>query len=170
MVDSCCVPGCQNMQRKAVLARTSRILGLIYVSRIWPPLASFSPLTQYSLSKSESPEHNCSSKAHLPAGRFRFTISSARANNANPVRVLTTVNLYFLNKNNTIIFHESNIQPRKKTCNLAETWSILETVFQIEKKNIFHLSRLLNLVAYLIHETHNMTKKKESSTKSSPYR
>ncbi len=28
-------------------------------------------------------------------GRSRFTISSARANNANPVRVLTTVYLYF---------------------------------------------------------------------------
>ncbi len=53
------------------------------------------PLTQYSLNKSESPEHNSSKKAHLPAGRSRFTISSARANNANTVRVLTTVNLYF---------------------------------------------------------------------------
>ncbi len=47
------------------------------------------PLTQYSLSKSESPEHNCLMKAHLPAGHSRFTISSARANNANPVCVLT---------------------------------------------------------------------------------
>ncbi len=53
------------------------------------------PLTQYSLSKSESPEHDCSRKAHLPAVRSRFTISSARANNANPVRVLTTVHFYF---------------------------------------------------------------------------
>ncbi len=52
------------------------------------------PLKQYSLSKSESPEYNCSRKAHLPAGSSRFTIS-ARANNANPVRVLTTVHLYF---------------------------------------------------------------------------
>ncbi len=53
------------------------------------------PLTQYSLSKSESPEYNCSRKAHLPAGRSRFTIRSSRDNNANPVRVLTTVHLYF---------------------------------------------------------------------------
>ncbi len=53
------------------------------------------PLTQYSLSKSESPEHNCSMKTYLRAGHSRFTISSARTNNANPVRVLTTVNLYF---------------------------------------------------------------------------
>ncbi len=43
------------------------------------------------LSKSESPEHNCSRKA----GRSRFTISSARANNANPVRVLTNVTVHF---------------------------------------------------------------------------
>ncbi len=53
------------------------------------------PLTQYSLRKSESPEHNCSMKAHLPAARSRFTISSAHANNANPVRVLTTLNFDF---------------------------------------------------------------------------
>ncbi len=53
------------------------------------------PVTQYSLSKSESPEHNCSRKTHLLAGRSRFTISSARANNDNPVCVLTTIHLYF---------------------------------------------------------------------------
>ncbi len=32
---------------------------------------------------------------HLTAGRSRFTISSARANNANPVLVLTKVNFCF---------------------------------------------------------------------------
>ncbi len=81
------------------------------------------PLMQYLLSKSESPEHNCSRKAHLPAGRSRFKISSARANNANPVHVLTKLQNFFIlaNTNNVIIFHESNIEPRKKTCNLAET-------------------------------------------------
>ncbi len=126
------------MQGKVVLAGTSRILGLIYVSRTWPPLASC-PLTQYSLSKSESPKHNCSRKAQLPAGRSRFTISSARANNANPVRVLTKLQYISIlaNTNNMIIQRESNIQPRKKTCNLAKTWSIWETVFEykIEKKH-----------------------------------
>ncbi len=59
------------------------------------------PLTQYSFSISESPEHNCPRKAHLPAGRSRFTISSARANNDNPVRDLTTVNLYFFQMQTT---------------------------------------------------------------------
>ncbi len=50
------------------------------------------PLTQYSLSKSGSPEHNC---LRTSIGRSRSTISSACANNANPVCVLTTVNFYF---------------------------------------------------------------------------
>ncbi len=60
-----------------------------------------------------------------------------------------------------IIFHESNIQPCKKTCNRAETWSIWETVFLYKiEKNFFHLSKFLNLVAYLIRKTHTMTNKK----------
>ncbi len=66
--------------------------------------------------------------------------------------------MYILaNTNNVIIFHESNIQPCKKTCNLAETWSIYEIVFhyKTEKKHV-----PLNLVAYLIHKTHKMTNKK----------
>ncbi len=85
------------MQGKAVLAGMFRILDLIYVSLRDLPWPISRPLTQYSLSKSESPEYNCSRKAHLPAGHSRFTISSAHAYNANPVRVLTrpTVNFYF---------------------------------------------------------------------------
>ncbi len=67
----------EHMQRKVVLAGTSRILGLIYVFR-----------TSYvtSLGQFLAPSRSIHS---------RFTISSARANNANPVCVLTTENFYF---------------------------------------------------------------------------
>ncbi len=73
MVDSC-------------YAGESRIRPVYWAQFMCPvhvlPWTVSCPLTQYSLSKSESPEHNCSRP-------LRFTISSARANNPNQVRVLT---------------------------------------------------------------------------------
>ncbi len=111
------------------------------------------PLTQYSLSKSESPEHNCSRKAHLPAGRSCFTISSARANNANPVRVYSQVQHPAA---------QENMQSSQDVINMGNVFH-----YKIEK-NIFHLSNLLNLVAYLIHKTHKMTNKKRVQHQKQP--
>ncbi len=53
---------CAIMQGKTVLAGSSRRLGLMCPVRDLPwPVSR--PLTQYSLSKSESPDHKCSRKA-----------------------------------------------------------------------------------------------------------
>jgi len=156
------------MQRKArvancpVLAEPFRILGLIYVSQRdlpWPVNQKVLNITVQR--RLQNP---------LPSDRSRFTISGARANNANPFHVLTKVHFYFGKYKQRDYF--SNIQSCKKTCNLAETWSIRETIFHYCKiENFFlHLSTLLNIVAYIIRKTHKMTnKKKVLSTKSSPY-
>ncbi len=101
-------------------------------------------------------------KAHLRAGRSRFTISSARANNANTVRVLTTVNFYIGKYKQRDYFSwvqytavQENMQSSRYVINMGNHLAL-----QNRKKNIFHLSKLLNVVAYLIRKTHKITNKK----------
>ncbi len=92
-----------------------------------------------------SPPHAVFIK-YLPAGRSRFTISSARSNNANPVLVLTTVH----SQHPAV---QENMQSSRDAINMGNRLSLQNR----EKK--FHLSKLLNLVAYLIRKTHKITKK-----------
>ncbi len=139
----------EHMQGKAVLDGTSHILGLIYASR-----------TTYVTFLGQFLAPSCSI-------RSRFTISSACANNANPVRVLTTVNYYFGKYKQRDYF--SWVQHPAAQENMQSTWSIWGTVFhyKIEKKHV-PLSKLLNLVVYLIRKTHKMTNKKRVQHQKQP--